>query len=158
MTEQRKRKIYLSKVHPLTSSINYCHGPGYSSPLSAMQQGLREECLFVSMISCDRTKPDYLATVDVNPQSTQYQQVVQRVYAQNLTEEFHHTGWNACSSCYDDPTKKRQYFIIGTLISSRLYIIDTQDVTNQKLHKIVDSEEFKKWDLSTPHTIHCLGQ
>ena len=142
----------------MASSSNCCQGPGYCSPLSAMREGPREEYLFLSMISCDRTKPDYLATMNVNPQSEQYQQIVQRVYAQDLGEEFHHTGWNACSSCHDDPTKKRRFFIVGTLISSRLYVIDTQDITNQKIHKIVEAEEFKKWDLSVPHTIHCLGK
>ena len=39
--------------------------------LPAMPHGPRVEYLFLSMISCDRTKPDYLATIDVNPQSIQ---------------------------------------------------------------------------------------
>ena len=145
----------------MSSDNGCCHptsyGPGYESPLSAMKNGPREEHLYVTMISCDKTKPDYLATIDVNPLSPHYQQVINRVYAQQSEDEFHHFGWNICSSCHGDQEKKRRFLIIGTLKSSRLYIIDTADIKNQKIDKIVEADELKKWDLSVPHTVHCLG-
>uniref|UniRef100_A0A3Q2QXA8 Methanethiol oxidase n=1 Tax=Fundulus heteroclitus TaxID=8078 RepID=A0A3Q2QXA8_FUNHE len=53
-------------------------GPGYRSPLEAMK-GPREEIVYLPCIyrSTGIQKPDYLATVDVNPQSPTYCQVGQ---------------------------------------------------------------------------------
>ncbi|CAF1322317.1 unnamed protein product [Adineta ricciae] len=145
----------MSSEHRCCDSTSF--GPGYKSSLDAMQNGPHEEYLYIVMISCDETKPDYLATIDINPHSSRYQQVVSRVYAQQPQDEFHHFGWNTCSSCHGDQEKKRRFLIIGTLKSSCLYIIDTADVQKQKIHKIIHTDELKKWDLSAPHTIHCLG-
>ena len=41
-------------------------------------------------------------------------------------DELHHSGWNACSSCHDDGTKKRNRFILPCLNSDRIYIIDVE--------------------------------
>ena len=41
-------------------------------------------------------KPDYLATVDVDPGSATYSQVVHRLKMPNVGDELHHFGWNAC--------------------------------------------------------------
>lgn len=49
-------------------------GPGYRSPEEAMK-GPREEILYITCIQLDKTKPDYLSTVDVNPKSPTFQQV-----------------------------------------------------------------------------------
>lgn len=53
-------------------------GPGYSSPLEAMKNGPKEELLYVVCIQPNQTeaKTDLLATVDVNPQSPTYCQVI----------------------------------------------------------------------------------
>src|SRR5437868_6797642 len=40
-------------------------------------------------------KPDYLATVDVDPQSKTYSQVIHRVPMPHVGDELHHFGWNA---------------------------------------------------------------
>src|SRR5215472_1742058 len=42
--------------------------------------------------------PDALLTVDVDPSSATYRQVVGRLDMPNLGDELHHFGWNACSS------------------------------------------------------------
>ncbi|XP_027487972.1 methanethiol oxidase-like [Corapipo altera] len=51
-------------------------GPGYPSPLDAMK-GPREELLYLPCIyrNTGIQKPDYLATVDVDPKSPHYCQV-----------------------------------------------------------------------------------
>ena len=43
--------------------------------------------------------PDALVTVDVDPKSASYRQVVNTLHVPNLGDELHHFGWNACSSC-----------------------------------------------------------
>lgn len=50
-------------------------GPGYASPLDAFHNGPREELLYVICVQPDKTKQDYVATVDVNPESSTYSQV-----------------------------------------------------------------------------------
>src|SRR5689334_15050143 len=43
--------------------------------------------------------PDYLATIDLDPSSKTYSQVVHRLPMPNIGDELHHFGWNACGSC-----------------------------------------------------------
>lgn len=55
----------------------------------------------------------------------------------NLRDELHHSGWNACSSCFGDATKKRNRLILPSLISSRIYVVDVG--TNPRapqIHKV----------------------
>ncbi len=47
-------------------------------------------------------KPDYLATIDVDPKSKTYSQVVHRLRMPNVGDELHHFGWNACASCHGE--------------------------------------------------------
>ena len=70
-------------------------------------------------------KPDYLATIDVDPQSKTYSQVIHRVRMPQVGDELHHYGWNACASC--EGRCERRYLIIPGLASSRINIVDTQD-------------------------------
>lgn len=39
-------------------------------------------------------------------------------------DELHHSGWNSCSSCYNDPSQKRSNLVLAGLISDRIYVID----------------------------------
>jgi len=39
-------------------------------------------------------------------------------------DELHHSGWNSCSSCYDDPSQSRDNLVVAGLISDRIYVID----------------------------------
>ncbi|UJR32416.1 hypothetical protein I4U23_019878 [Adineta vaga] len=139
-------------------SLSPCKtGPGYASPLEAMQKAPHEKIIYVSMLPCDDNQPNYIATIDVDPASPNYQKVLDRMYFPNLQDEIHHYGWNACSSCHSDCTKQRRFLIFGCLKSSRIYIVDTINERKPCLYKTIEGEDVKKFDLSSPHTIHCLA-
>jgi hypothetical protein len=97
----------------------------------------------------------------VKPCSPTFSQIVHTVTMPYKGDEFHHFGWNACSSALSPLTGhaflERRYLIIPGLRSSRIYIGDTKpDPTNAKIHKIIEPEEvFKKTGYSRPHTVHC---
>ncbi|KAG0715893.1 Methanethiol oxidase [Chionoecetes opilio] len=168
----------------------------------AMKEGPREKIVWLPCIKTGSGKPDYLATVDVDPQSPTYCKclkprphyhsppsalavgacrreaplpglcpherfcsavsalpdfkVINRLYLPYLDDEIHHTGWNTCSSCYDDPTKVRNRLVMPALGSSRIYIVDISAERNPKLHKIIEPEVLKSNGVSHPHTTHCL--
>ena len=61
-------------------------------------------------------KPDYLATVDVDPSSPTYSKVIHRLPVPYLEDELHHSGWNSCSSCHGDPSAVRRYLIVPSLM------------------------------------------
>lgn len=139
-----------------------CSGPGYSSPLQAMRDGAREELIYVTCTVVNTAKserPDYLATVDVNPKSDTYCQVLHRTHLLHVGDEMHHSGWNACSSCHGDPNCARSHMILPCLGSGRIYIVDmAKDPRKPSLHKCVDRDELLSVvDMGTPHTSHCLG-
>ncbi|KAF7643505.1 hypothetical protein LDENG_00238240, partial [Lucifuga dentata] len=77
----------------------------------------------------------------------------------NLGDELHHSGWNACSSCFGDASKKRNRLILPSLISSRIYVVDVgTNPRAPKIHKMVEPVElFWKCGLANPHTTHCLS-
>jgi len=137
-----------------------CCGPGYASPAEAMKAP-REKILYTVAlyIGTGIQKPDYLATIDADPQSPTYSRVISRLEMPGIGDELHHTGWNACSSCHHDPTKERRYLIVPGVRSTNLHIVDcATDPRKPRLHKVIAGAEIKaKTDLSAPHTVHCLG-
>jgi selenium-binding protein 1 len=103
-------------------------------------------------------EPDYLATVDVDPHSPTYSQVISRTVMPYVGDELHHFGWNACSSCHGDEGKSRQFLVVPGFHSNRLYIVDTSDDRAPRLHKTIEPEEIQeKTNLTAPHTVHCLA-
>jgi len=52
-------------------------GPGYPTPLDAMKRGPREKLLYIPCIytGTNSKKPDYLATIDCDPDSPSYGKV-----------------------------------------------------------------------------------
>ncbi len=107
-------------------------------------------------------KPDYLATIDLGPDSKTFGEIVHRLDMPNVGDELHHFGWNSCSSCHGEVTQSggegRRFMVLPGLKSSRIYIIDTQDPKAPKIHKVIEPETIKaKTGLSTPHTVHCLA-
>ena len=132
----------------------------HASPKLAMEAP-PESFAYTLLLSPDFSKPDALAVIDVKPGSPTYSQVVHTVTMPNKGDEFHHFGWNACSSALSPLTGhaflERRYLIIPGIRSSRIYIVDTKpDPTKAKIHKIIEPEEiFKKTGYSRPHTIHC---
>ncbi|XP_073465261.1 methanethiol oxidase-like [Aquarana catesbeiana] len=135
-------------------------GPGYKSPLDAMK-GPREELIYVACIyhNTGNNKPDYLATVDVDPKSPHYSKVIHRLPMPNLNDELHHSGWNTCSSCFGDLNKVRDKLILPSVITSRIYVVDVgTDRRAPRIHKVVEPEEVhKKCNSGYLHTSHCLG-
>uniref|UniRef100_A0A9L0I6J3 Methanethiol oxidase n=1 Tax=Equus asinus TaxID=9793 RepID=A0A9L0I6J3_EQUAS len=112
-------------------------GPGYPTPQEAMK-GPREEIVYLPCIyrNTGTEAPDYLATVDVDPKSPQYSQVIHRLPMPHLKDELHHSGWNTCSSCFGDSTKSRNKLVLPSFISSRIYVVDVgTEPRAPKLHK-----------------------
>ncbi len=131
----------------------------YATPKLAME-GPPETLAFTLMLSPDGSQPDGLAVVDVDPKSKTYRQIVHSLFMPNKGDEFHHFGWNACSSALSPLTGhaflERRYLIIPGIRSSRIYVIDVKDPLNAKIHKTIEPEELmRKTGYSRPHTIHC---
>lgn len=80
-------------------------GPGYRTPLDAFRNGPREKLLYVVTVQPNLNEPhgDYLSTVDVDPDSPTYCQIIHRTFTNQPGNELHHSGWNTCSSCFDAP-------------------------------------------------------
>jgi selenium-binding protein 1 len=136
-----------------------CHGPGYASPKEALKAE-REKLLYVTGIYTGTpiARPDFLATVDVDPSSARCGQVIHRLPMPNVGDELHHFGWNACSSCHGDPAKSRRYLVIPGVKSTRIHVVDTVDPVRPKLHKVIEPETIlSRTNLSAPHTSHCLA-
>lgn len=80
----------------IEGDIKCAGGPGYPTPLYAMQHGPREQLLYVVTVQPNSNDEDgdYLSTVDVDPNSDTYCKVIHRAYAGRKGQEFHHIGWN----------------------------------------------------------------
>jgi len=136
-------------------------GPGYSSPLDAMKNGPREQLLYVVCVQPDQSngKSDLLATVDVDPESKTYGQIIHRLRTGRPDDELHHSGWNICSSCHGKADcAKRDKLILPALGSNRIFIVDTSK--NPKapfMYKVIEASEVNKFDCTALHTPHCLA-
>src|SRR6185437_15181405 len=140
------------------SSERPCCGPTYASPAEAMRSP-REKLLYATAlyVGTGVKKPDYLATVDVDPDSPRYSKVVHRAVMPNVGDELHHFGWNACSSCHSDPDKRRRFIVLPGLLSGRIHILDAAEAAAPKLHKTIEPDAIAaETNLSAPHTVHCL--
>jgi selenium-binding protein 1 len=132
----------------------------YASPKLA-GAAAPEKFAYTLLLSPDFSQPDALAVIDVDPESNDYGKIVHTVTMPNKGDEFHHFGWNACSSSLSPLTGhaflERRYLLIPGLRSSRIYVIDTKpSPTQAKIHKIIEPEEvFRKTGYSRPHTVHC---
>jgi methanethiol oxidase len=131
----------------------------HASPAEALKSP-RETIAYVPGIYTGTgvDKPDYLATVDVDPESKTYSRVIHRLPMPKAGDELHHFGWNSCSSCHGDDSKERRFIVLPGLVSSRIHIVDTADPRAPKLHKVIEPEEvIAKTRLTSPHTVHCLA-
>ena len=85
---------------PMSAHDHAAHaGPGYASPQVAREQP-PEKFIYVAALyeGTGIDKPDFIAVVDVDPESADYGQIVHRTEMPNVGDELHHFGWNACSS------------------------------------------------------------
>lgn len=144
----------------LDENTSCCAGPGYASPQDAIKAP-REKIVYTICIYTGTgiEKPDYLATIDVDENSSTYGEIIHRTEVGVVGDELHHMGWNACSSCNTDGSMERKYLIVPGVRTSNFYIVDTAtDPRKPSLFKTISGEEIKeKTNLSAPHTVHCLG-
>lgn len=108
--------------------------------------------------------PDAIAVVDLDPKSSAYGTIVGQWDAppHEAPDEFHHYGWNICSSAlgpehvHNGPMERR-YLVVPGLRSSRIYILDTgEDPRHPKLVRTIEpAEVIGKSGYSRPHTVHC---
>jgi methanethiol oxidase len=132
----------------------------YPSPRMA-EKAPSETLAYVAMFDPSRSRPDGIAVVDVDPQSSSYAQILNTVAMPNTGDELHHFGWNACSSCLcpnaPHPHVERRYLVVPGLRSSRIHILDTKpDPRNPRIVKVIEPEELaEKTGYTRPHTIHC---
>lgn len=142
-----------------------CHGPGYRTPLDAMNNGPREQLLYVVSVQPNLNEPhgDYLSTIDVDPNSPTYSTIIHRTYTNKPGNELHHSGWNTCSSCHTVPAgtavvPKRDKLVLPAVNSNSIYIFDVgANPRKPTLHKEVDGSVLLDNDVSAPHTAHCLA-
>ena len=131
----------------------------YASPKLAMEAPA-ENFAFTIMLGKDKDQHDGLAVIDLRDGSDTYGEIVHTVMTPTTGDEFHHFGWNACSSALSPLTGhafyERRYLIVPGIRSSRIYIFDVKDPLDAKIHKVIEPEElFEKTGYSRPHTIHC---
>uniref|UniRef100_L7MZS1 Methanethiol oxidase n=2 Tax=Anolis carolinensis TaxID=28377 RepID=L7MZS1_ANOCA len=138
-----------------------CHGPGYASPLDAMRGTPREKLMYVVCVlsGTESREPDYLATVDVDPESPSYCQVIHRLHMPHLDDELHHSGWNAPINSFGDTGIERNCLILPGLISGRVYVVDTgSDLCAPSLCKVIEPREIiKKTNLGYLYRSRCLS-
>ncbi len=131
---------------------------GYASPQEALAAP-PEEFVYVAALHTGTgvEQPDFLAVVDVRPDSDTYGQIIHRTPMPGLGDELHHYGWQVCSSaCHTD--LRRQHLVVPGFRSSRVHIVDVgSDPRRPEVVKVIEGEEIKrKAGLSAPHTVHCM--
>jgi selenium-binding protein 1 len=132
----------------------------YPSPRQAASAP-PEQIAYVAAFDPHRAKPDEIAVVDVDPKSSSYSKIIGKVAASAVGDEFHHFGWNVCSSCLcpnaPHPHVERRYLVVPGLRSSRIYIMDTKpDPRAPKIVKVIEPSELAdKTGYTRPHTVHC---
>ena len=140
--------------------MNLRPDPTFYATAELAMKAPAEKLAFTLMLSPDGSKPDGLAVIDVNPKSKKYGDILHSLFMPNLGDEFHHFGWNACSSSLSPLTGhaflERRYLIIPGIRSSRIYVIDVKEPLKAKIHRIIEADEIMaKTGYSRPHTIHC---
>src|SRR6266446_766050 len=132
----------------------------YPSPRQAAKAP-PETLAYVAAFDPDRKTADRIAIVDVDPKSASYAKIIGDVVASEVGDEFHHFGWNACSSCLcpnaPHPHVERRYLIVPGLRSSRIYVLDTKpNPRAPKIVKVIEPAELAdKTGYTRPHTVHC---
>lgn len=133
----------------------------YPTPAEAMKAPPERVAYVAALhVGTGINKPDFIAVVDVDPKSESFGRIVHRVELDQVGDELHHFGWNACSSMlcpYGDPTTERRYLVVPGLRSSNVYVLDTKpDPRRPRLVKKVPGEKIVRVaGYSRLHTVHC---
>ena len=133
-------------------------GPGYATPQAAVEESEREQTAYVMGLytGSDVAESDFLAVVDLDPDSETYTEIVDRVSMPNTGDELHHFGWNACSSSCHVGGLERRHLLVPGQRSSRIHVIDTAERRSPELETVIEPAEVYAEDLSAPHTVHCV--
>ncbi|ELY85177.1 selenium-binding protein SBP56-related protein [Natrinema altunense] len=147
-----------SDAEPDHDHEQHHQGPGYATPQAAIEEGEREKLAYVMSlyVGTDVDAPDFVAVVDLDPDSDTYCEIVDRIELPNRGDELHHFGWNACSSSCHVEELERRHLIVPGQRSSRIHVIDAKDRRNPELETVIEPEEVFEYDLSAPHTVHCI--
>lgn len=71
-----------------------------------------------------------------------------------MGDELHHSGWNICSSC-NDSDKKRNTLVLPSLMSDRVYFVDTSDERKPRMKNV--NIHVAKWFLFILLLIICIS-
>ncbi|NXX97448.1 SBP1 oxidase, partial [Centropus bengalensis] len=100
----------------------------------------REEIAYVTCTYRETCfdQPDFLATIDLDPRSPCYGQVIHRLPMPNLKDELHASGFSSACACSDGATKRTK-LILPCLISSRIYVVDvSSECRAPKICKMIE--------------------
>ncbi|XP_014816305.1 PREDICTED: LOW QUALITY PROTEIN: selenium-binding protein 1-like [Calidris pugnax] len=106
--------------------MDRCRVQCYDYPTCPDVKAPREEVAYVTCTYRETCidQPDFLATIDLNPRSPHYCQVIHRLPMPNLKDELHASGWSTGCTCFDNVSTRRNKLILPCLISSRIYVVD----------------------------------
>jgi methanethiol oxidase len=129
----------------------------YASPEEATRAP-RERVVYVACLhqGTGVEAPDYLAVVDVDPDSDGYGRVVHETPMPNIGDELHHYGWNRCSSACHGPD--RSHLIVPGFRSSRVHVLNVADDPRRPtIEAVVEPDEIlRETGYTRPHTVHCM--
>ncbi len=112
-----------------------------------------EEFLYVSCLheGTGVEAPDFLAVVDAADG-----RIVHELPMPNVGDEFHHFGWNRCSSACHGPD--RSHLIVPGFRSSRVHIVNVADDPRRpRIEKVIEPDEIvRQTGYTRPHTVHCM--
>ena len=132
----------------------------YRSPTAAIAAP-PEHLAYVAAFDPAGEQRDAMVVVDCDRDSPGYGGVIGWTDFPTAGNEFHHFGWNACSSalCHEghDGALERRYLIVPGIRSSRTYVLDTRpDPRQPQVVQTIEPEELAaKAGYSRPHTVHC---
>lgn len=132
----------------------------YPSPRDAASAP-PEKLAYLAAFDRSAQRPDAIAVLDVDAESSSYGTVVGWTDMPHIGDELHHFGWNACSSALcpyaPHPHVERRYLVVPGIRSSRTYIIDTkEDPTRPEVVKTIEADELaRRAGYTRPHTLHC---
>jgi len=133
----------------------------YPSARLAAQASPERLAYVVTISTAEPPRPDALCVIDLDPNSRNCGQIVDRVEMPNVGDELHHFGWNACSSALcpfaPHPHIERRYLVVPGLRSSRIHIVDTKPNGGRRhIVKVIEPAELaSRTGYSRAHTVHC---
>src|SRR5260370_35591376 len=129
-------------------------GRTFATPEAARQSPPEQLAYVIGVYAgTDVKKPDYLATIDLDPASKTYSQVIHRLPMPNVGDELHHFGWNASASCHGH--RARRNLVIPGIVSGRIHILDTATPEKPRLHQSSETDEMlRKTKLTPPQTVN----